>query len=132
MITKVSHVGVVVNNLDKMLQMYESIFQLKPSAVKDGMGGKLRIAFLPVGDGEIELLQPMDPKTSFGKFLQSHGEGLHHIALTSDNIDSEIARLKKEGVAFDGDPRVGAHGVRIVFTMPETTGGMAYEILEQH
>jgi methylmalonyl-CoA/ethylmalonyl-CoA epimerase len=115
-----------------MLHMYETLFRLKPTVVKEGMGGKLRIAFLPANEGEIELLQPVDTATIFGSFLSTHGEGIHHIALSTDNIESEIARLKKEGVAFDGDPRVGAHGVRIVFTKPETTGGMTFEIVEDY
>jgi methylmalonyl-CoA epimerase len=132
MIKRVSHVGVVVKDLDETLDLYERVFGLKPSVVKDAMGGKARVAFVPVGDGEIELLQPKDPEIPFSRFLQTHGQGIHHISLSTDDIDSDVDRMRGEGVAFtDEKPKVGAHGVRIIFTKPETTGGIAFELCEQ-
>lgn len=132
LIKRVSHVGVVVRDLDETLNLYERVFGLKPSAVKDAMGGKARVAFVPVGDGEIELLQPRDPEISLSTFLQTHGQGIHHISLSTDDIDSDVDRMKADGVLFaDEKPKVGAHGVRIIFTKPETTGGIAFELCEQ-
>jgi len=132
MIKRISHVGVVVKDLDDTLNLYEKVFGLKPSVVKDAMGGKARIAFVPVGDGEIELLQPRDPEIALSTFLQAHGQGIHHISLSTNDIDSDVDRMKGEGVAFaDEKPKVGAHGVRIIFTKPETTGGIAFELCEQ-
>jgi methylmalonyl-CoA/ethylmalonyl-CoA epimerase len=132
LIKRVSHVGVVVSNLDETLKLYERVFRLKPCAVKDAMEGKVRIAFVPVGDGEIELIQPVDPSIPVGRFLQTHGEGIHHIALTTSDMESDINAMKAQGVALDDDkPRMGAHAVRIIFTKPETTGGVAFELCEQ-
>jgi len=132
MIKRISHVGVVVKNLDETLNLYERVFGLKPSAVKDAMGGKARVAFVPVGDGEMELLQPKDPQIPLSTFLKTHGQGIHHISLSTDDIESDVDRMKGEGVAFaDEKPKVGAHGVRIIFTKPETTGGIAFELGEQ-
>lgn len=131
MIKRISHVDVVVSDLDRTLSLYDKIFGLKPSAVKDAMGGKLRVAFLPVGDGEIELLEPRDPAIAFGQFLQSHGEGIHHISLAIDHMDSEVDGMRKRGVAFaEEKPKVDAHGVRIIFARPETTGGITFELCE--
>jgi len=132
MIKRVSHVGVVVSDLDQTLKLYEGVFGLRPSVVKDAMGGKVRVAFMPVGDGEIELLQPKDPEIPLGKFLQAHGQGIHHISLSTDDIDSDVNRMRASGAGFaDEAPKVGAHGVRIIFTKPETTGGIAFELCEE-
>ena len=132
MIKRVSHVGVVVKDLDETLNLYERVFGLKPSVVKDAMSGKARVAFVPVGDGEIELLQPKDPEIPLSTFLQTHGQGIHHISLSTDDIDSDVDSMKRAGVVFaDEKPKVGAHGVRIIFTKPETTGGIAFELCEQ-
>jgi methylmalonyl-CoA/ethylmalonyl-CoA epimerase len=132
MIKRVSHVGVVVSDLDQTLKLYERVFGLRASVVKDAMGGKVRAAFVPVGDGEIELLQPKDPEIPLDKFLQAHGQGIHHISLSTDDIDSEVSRMKASGAGFaDEAPKVGAHGVRIIFTKPETTGGVPFELCEE-
>ncbi|WP_455367196.1 VOC family protein [[Eubacterium] cellulosolvens] len=131
MIKRVSHIGVVVNNLDELLTLFEKSFNLKPSAVKDAMEGKLRIAFLPVGDDEIELIQPQDPDIRIGGVPQRYGQHIHHISLVTDNIESDFDLMKSKGVDFAGEPKIGAHGVKIVFTRPETTGGIAIELCEE-
>ncbi|MCS7116722.1 MAG: VOC family protein [Nitrososphaerota archaeon] len=132
MIKKISHVGIVVRDMDEALKLFEKVFNLKPAVVKEAMGGKLKVAFIPVGDDEIELLQPLDMEIPFGKFLQTHGQGIHHISLATDNIEDEIERMKKEGVTFDAEkPRIGAHGVKIIFTKPETTGKIAVELCQE-
>jgi len=132
MMKRIGHVGVVVSNLDETLKLYERVFGLKANAVKDAMEGKLRVAFVPVGDGEIELLQPVDSSTTFSRFLQTYGQGIHHISLTTDDIESEIERMKREGVTFtDQRPKRGAHGVRIIFTNSETTAGVTFELCEE-
>jgi methylmalonyl-CoA epimerase len=132
MIKRVHHVGVIVHNLDDTLKIYEKIFNLKPTTVKTAMEGKVRIAFVPVGDGELELIQPLDPNLPQGEFLRTHGQGIHHISLSTDNIESEIDRMRKEGVAFAAEQaKIGAHGVKIIFTKPETTDNITIELCEE-
>ena len=132
MIKKISHVGIVTGNLDDALKLYYQIFGLKPAVVKEAMDGKLRVAFIPLGDDEIELLQPMDPNLPMAKFLQTHGQGIHHVSLSTDNIEEEVDRMKILGVAFDTEkPRIGAHDVKIIFTKPETTGGVSVELCQE-
>jgi methylmalonyl-CoA epimerase len=132
MIKRVNHVGVIVHNLDDTLKVYEKIFGLKPTTVKTAMEGKAKVAFLPVGDGEIELIQPLDPNMSQSKFLQTRGQGIHHISLSTDNIESEVDRMRREGVAFAAEvPKIGAHGVKIIFTKPETTDNITVELCEE-
>jgi methylmalonyl-CoA/ethylmalonyl-CoA epimerase len=132
MIKRVNHIGVIVHDLDKTLKVYERIFGLKPTTVKTAMEGKARVAFVPVGDGEIELIQPLDPNLPQSKFLQTRGQGIHHISLSTDNIESEVARMTREGVAFAAEaPKIGAHGVKIIFTKPETTDNITVELCEE-
>lgn len=132
MITRLNHVGVIVHNLDDTLKIYERIFGLKPTTVKTAMEGKARVAFVPVGDGEIELIQPLHPNMPQSEFLQTRGQGIHHISLSTDNIESEVNRMRKEGVAFAAEaPKVGAHGVKIIFTKPETTDNITVELCEE-
>ena len=132
MIERLSHVGIVVDNLEESLNEYERLFNLKASAVVDAVGGKVKAAFIPVGDGEIELLQPLDQNTPLMEYLRSHGSGIHHISLITDNIASEVERLRKEGVTFDREePTVGAHGTRIIFTLPQTTNSIRVELMEK-
>jgi methylmalonyl-CoA/ethylmalonyl-CoA epimerase len=95
MIKRHNHVGVIVYNLDETLKIYERIFGLKPSIVKTAMEGRARVAFVPVGDGEMELIQPLDPSLPQSKFLQTRGQGIHHISLSTDDIDSEVDRMRK-------------------------------------
>jgi len=132
MIKRLNHVGVIVNDLDSTLKIYERIFGLKPTTVKTAMEGKARVAFVPVGDGEIELIQPLDPNLPQSKFLQTHGQGIHHISLSTDNIESEVDKMRKQGVDFVGEvPKIGAHGVKIIFTKPETTDNITIELCEE-
>lgn len=132
MIRRISHVGIVVGNLENSLRLYETLFHLKPSAVVDALGGKVRAAFVPIGDGEIELLQPLDPKLPLSEYFRNRGPGIHHISLATDDIESEVDRLRKEGVVFDREkPTVGAHGTKIIFTVPESTDGIAIELTEE-
>jgi methylmalonyl-CoA/ethylmalonyl-CoA epimerase len=132
MITRISHVGIVVGDLENSLRLYEKLFHLKPSAVVDALNGKVRAAFVPIGAGEIELLQPIDPGLALSEFVRDRGPVIHHISLATDDIESEVDRLRKEGVVFDREkPTVGAHGTRIIFTVPKSTDGVAIELMEE-
>ena len=92
----------------------------------------MKVAFIPVGDGEIELLQPKEPDSSLYKFLIKKGQGIHHISLSTRDIKSTIDEMKKKKVKFaEKTPKIGSHGVKIIFTDPKTTGGLTIEICEE-
>jgi len=132
MIRRLSHVGIVVENIEESLRKYERLFNLKPTAVVDALEDKMRVAFVPVGDGEIELLQPIDQNAPMMGYFRTHGTGIHHISLTTDDIEADVSRLRKEGVVFDRDkPTIGAHGTRIIFTVPQSTDSIPFELMEQ-
>jgi len=129
MIIRMSHVGVAVKDLEKTLKLYEDVLGLRPEAVKDM--GRSRLAFIPVGDDEIELIQPSDVDGMLGKFLEERGEMVHHIALETDDIEAAMEHVKSRGaIMLDEEPIVGAHGVRIAFFTLEGQGDVAFELVE--
>jgi len=125
MIKRINHVGVVVEDLKKTLDVYERVLHIRPRAIVDALDGKVKAAFVPIGNDEIELLQPIDTTIPLKQFLLDHGPTIHHISLGTDDIEGDVARMRKDGVIFDREkPTLGAHGTRIIFTDPKSTGGI--------
>ena len=94
---------------------------------------KLRIAlFSAGGETQIELLEPLDKDSTIAKFLETRGEGIHHFAVQTDNIDAELMNLKKSGVALiDEKPRAGAEGKQVAFVHPKSTKGVLLELVKK-
>ena len=92
----------------------------------------MRTAFLPVGGTEIELLEPTSADSSVARFIEKHGEGLHHIAIRVDDIEAALAEMKAKGIQLiDETPRIGASGARIAFVHPKATHGVLLELCER-
>jgi methylmalonyl-CoA epimerase len=88
-------------------------------------------ALLDVGDGHVELLQPLGPDTAVGKFLARRGAGLHHVAYRVESIDDALAAARKAGLRLiDEHPRIGIRGSRVAFLHPASTGGVLTEIVQ--
>jgi methylmalonyl-CoA/ethylmalonyl-CoA epimerase len=129
MIKEIDHVGIAVNNLKETLRFFEEVLDLKP--VKVGEQGGMRFAFIPVGDGEIELIQPTDPRHSIAKFIKEKGEGIHHISFEVIEINEVLGKLRKKGITLiDEKPRIGVHGVKISFIDPKSSKGILIELCE--
>ncbi|MDP3179458.1 MAG: methylmalonyl-CoA epimerase [Spirochaetaceae bacterium] len=131
-IGKVDHIGVAVEKLDEALAIYEGILGLELHGTEVVEAQKVRTAFLPVGDSEIELLESTDPEGPIGKFIAAKGQGVQHIAFRVDDIDAALAELKAKGVRLiDESPRNGAGGARIAFLHPKATNGVLVELCER-
>ena len=132
MIKKVHHVAIVVKNLDEALKLYDSLFGAKPSKIETLPQQGVRAALLPMAQGgEIELLEPIDPQSGVAKFLESKGEGVHHICLEVDNIDQELSRLADKGVQLiDKQGRPGLAG-KVGFIHPKSTKGVLFELAQK-
>jgi methylmalonyl-CoA/ethylmalonyl-CoA epimerase len=90
-----------------------------------------RIAFLPTGGGEVELVQPVTADSGIAKFLQKRGAGIHHVCFETDDLDGMIEQLKEKGVRLIGEkPSIGAGGKRMIFVHPESAGGVLVELYE--
>jgi methylmalonyl-CoA/ethylmalonyl-CoA epimerase len=130
MIKKVDHIAIAVNNLDEGAKTYAPL-GLKVVHTETVADQGVKIAFIPIGDSEIELVEPIDPEGGVAKFLKNKGEGIHHICLEVDNIDSEVKDLMAKGIQMiDKAPRKGAAGM-IAFVHPKSTKGVLIELCQK-
>lgn len=131
-VLKVDHVGIAVENLEDTLAIYTGILGLELHGTEVVEEQKVKTAFLPVGDTEIELLSSTDPEGPIGKFVAAKGQGVQHVAFRVADIDAALAELKAKGVRLiDEKPRYGAGGARIAFLHPKATNGVLVELCER-
>ncbi|HEY5000648.1 MAG TPA: methylmalonyl-CoA epimerase [Candidatus Cryosericum sp.] len=128
----IDHIGIAVSNLQESLSFWETSLGIEPHGIQEVPEQKLRTAFLPVDGTEIELLESTSADSSVAKFIEKHGEGLHHIAIRVDDIEAALAELKAKGIQLiDETPRNGAGGARIAFVHPKATHGVLLELCER-
>jgi len=128
----IDHIGIAVTNMQESLSFWETSLGIEPHSIQEVPEQKLKTAFLPVGDTDIELLEATSADSSVAKFIEKHGEGLHHIAIRVDDIDAALAELKAKGIQLiDETPRNGAGGTRIAFVHPRATHGVLLELCER-
>lgn len=130
MTTKLDHIGIAVKSLDAA-RIYESL-GLTVEHVETVETQKVKTAFLSVGDANLELLEPSSPDSPIAKFIEKRGEGIHHICLRVDDLESHLARLKAEGYRLVNEaPVPGAHGCRVAFLHPSAGNGVLIELSEK-
>lgn len=128
----IDHIGIAVSNLQESLSFWETSLGIEPHGIQEVPEQKLRTVFLPIGETEIELLESSSADSSIAKFIEKHGEGLHHIAIRVDDIEAALAELKAKGIQLiDETPRNGAGGTRIAFVHPKATHGVLLELCER-
>jgi methylmalonyl-CoA epimerase len=131
---RIDHVAIVVRSLDDALRFYRDTLAIAPSRVLEFPREGVKIAFLPLGGpggSEIELLEPTDPTTGVARFLEKHGEGLHHICLQVPDIERALAELRDAGASvLDASPRPTAEG-RGIFLHPKGTNGVLLELVQR-
>jgi len=133
MIKKVSHIGIAVKSIEASLEFYTKL-GLEVEMIEVVESQKVRVAFLPVGkEVRIELLEPTSEESAVAKFIEKKGEGVHHIAFATDNLQERLDTLAEEGLRLiDTKPRPGAHGASIAFLHPKSTGGILLELCEEN
>jgi methylmalonyl-CoA epimerase len=128
-IQKIAHIGVAVKNIEEVEKLYAEVLNLPVRGREESKENK--VAFIPVGDTSIELLQGMTPDAPIARFIEKKGEGIHHIAYQVDNIEKALEEMKAKGVALiDEKPRRGAHKSQIAFLHPKGTYGVLIELIE--
>ena len=128
---KIDHIGIAVKSLADAIKVYENASGLSVSGYDQVDEQGVRVAMLDLGESRIELLEPTGDESPVQKFMNKRGEGIHHIAVTVDDIEATIARLKEAGVRMiDSTPRVGAHNTRIAFIHPSSTHGVLLELVQ--
>lgn len=130
-ITHIEHIGIAVKSIEAHLPYYEGVLGLKCYNIETVEDQKVKTAFFMVGDTKIELLEPTDEDSTVAKFIEKRGEGFHHIAFATDNINSALKEVESKGVRLiDKEGRGGAEGLTIGFLHPKSTGGVLTELCE--
>jgi methylmalonyl-CoA epimerase len=125
--------GIAVASIDEALVFYRDALGLEVTHRTVVKTEKVEAAMLPAGEPRIELLQPTEPDSPIGRFLERKGEGLHHVAVEVQDLDAAVARLKAAGARLASDEaRIGAEGYRYVFVHPKSAGGVLLELIEQN
>ena len=131
MLNIIDHVGVAVKDLDETIKIYEAL-GLKAQGIEVVEEQKVRVAFFPLGDSEVEFLESTSPDGPIAKYIDKKGVGVQHIAFRVDNLEESLAEMKEKGIQLiDEKPRYGAGGARIAFLHPKSTGGVLIELCER-
>ena len=128
MIKKLNHISVAVRSIDDALTFYRDILGLEASDTVTLDDRQLKVAFVTIGDTELELLEPTSEDNTVTRFLERRGPGLHHICLEVDDIAAAMDELSARGAEFvDPEPKPGAVG-QVAFILPEVGRGVLVEL----
>ena len=129
---RVDHIGIAVKDLDEAVKFYETAIGLKAVGFETVEEQKVKVAFLPCGDSELELLESTEPDGPIARFIEKNGPGIQHIAIRVDDIEKALEELKAQEVRLiDQTPRYGAGNARIAFVHPKATGGVLLELTQR-
>lgn len=127
---KIDHIGIAVLGLQEAVKTYTALLGKGPEHLEQVEEQKASTAFFGIGETNLELLQSTAPDGPIGKFIEKNSRGgLHHICIQVDDIEAVLEDYKKKGVQLiDQKPRIGAHGKKIAFVHPKSTGGVLLEL----
>jgi methylmalonyl-CoA epimerase len=131
---RIDHIAVVVRDLDAALRVYHEVLGLPLERVEEVPAEKVRVAFLPLpeGDSEVELVQPTADDTGIARYLAKRGEGMHHICFEVDDIEAAMSELSAAGLqVLEEKPRLGSQGQKYVFVHPKTAHGVLIELYQR-
>jgi methylmalonyl-CoA/ethylmalonyl-CoA epimerase len=127
-LSHIEHIGIAVKNIDDAKAFYESVLGLKCYAVEEVSDQKVKTAFFKIGQTKIELLEPTSDDSPIAKFIEKRGQGIHHIAFASDDVNKSLAEAQEKGIELiDKVKRPGAEGLNIGFLHPKSTIGVLME-----
>lgn len=130
-ITHIEHIGIAVKSIEEQLPYYEGVLGLKCYNIETVEDQKVKTAFFKVGQTKIELLEPTSEESTVAKFIEKRGEGVHHIAYATKNVNEALKEMEAKGVRLiDQQARGGAEGLSIAFLHPKSTGSVLTEICE--
>lgn len=128
---KIDHIGIATNSIEEGLAVWRDALGLKVDATEEVAEQGVKVCMLAVGDTHVELLEPLGPDTSVGKFLAKRGPGMHHIAIEVKDINASLVELRSKGARLiDETPRVGAGGCLVAFVHPSSINGVLLELVQ--
>jgi len=129
-IKKINHVAVVVADINQALSFWQDGLGLKLQHIEDVPSQKATVAFLPVGDSEVELVQPTSSESGLAKFLAEKGGGMHHLCFEVDDIEGMLAELKAKEIRLINETAMELPGRKMAFVHPKSTGGVLVELYQ--
>jgi methylmalonyl-CoA epimerase len=127
---RIHHIAIAIKDLDKALTFYRDALGIQVIEQKEVPAEGVEIAILPAGESEIELLRPLNQDNSIGRFITNRGEGIHHICLEVENIETSISQLEAQGAQMATEVRSHADGTRYAFVHPKSAHGVLIELYE--
>lgn len=132
MLKKINHIGIAVKDIEAAIEFYKKL-GLELEAVEVVESQKVKVAFIPIGEVRIELLEATSNNSPIAKFIEKKGEGIHHLAFGTENLQGRLDEIKTKGIRLiDEIPRKGAHNANIAFLHPKSTCGVLVELCEEH
>ena len=129
---KINHIAVVVEDVNAALNFWQKALGLPLHHIEHNEGEAVDIAFLPIGEGEIELIAPFTENSGVAKYLAKRGAGLHHLCIEVEDIQAALQQIKDAGAELINEmPRTRPDGTLYAFVHPKSTGGVLLELYEQ-
>ncbi len=129
-VKKINHVAVVVENIESARTFWEDALGIGMDHVEEVTAQKAKVGFFPVGEGEIELVQPTDMESGTAKFLNERGGGMHHLCLEVDDIEGMLTQLAEKGVRLINEKPMELEGRKMAFIHPKSANGVLVELYE--
>ncbi|MDW0143499.1 MAG: methylmalonyl-CoA epimerase [Nitrososphaeraceae archaeon] len=127
---RVDHVAIAVNSISEALKNYEKILKIDKIDIEEVPTERVKVAILKLEDTRIELMEPTADESPIKKFLTDRGEGIHHVAITADDIDNDVERAIANGTRMIGNIRTGSYGRKITFIHPKSMNGVLTEFCQ--
>ena len=125
---KIDHIAIAVNNVEESAKKYQEALGIDDIEFETVETEGVKVAILHLDNGRIELMEPTNETSPIKKFLEKKGQGLHHMALETDNIEGEVTRMEGCGVQFLGKIRPGSAGTKVTFIHPKSLEGVLAEL----
>ncbi len=129
-IKNINHIAIAVGDVDQALVFWRDALGLKVDHIEDVPSQKSKVVFLPVGDSEVELVNPTSSDTALAKFIDERGGGLHHLCFEVDDIDTMLEELKSKGIRLINEKALDLPGRRMAFVHPKSTNGVLVELYQ--
>ena len=125
---KIDYIAIAVNDVEEAAKTYQEALGVDKVEYETVESEGVKLAILHLENGRIELMQPMNDSSPIKKFLDTKGQGLHHMALQTDNIEGEVERMEGCGIQFLGKIRPGSEGTKVTFIHPKSLSGVLAEL----
>ena len=129
-IKKINHVAIAVSNIEESLTFWRDALGLELSHIEDVHSQNATVAFLPIGESDIEIVKPTVEDTGTAKFLRERGQGMHHLCLEVDNIDEMLEHLKEKGIRLINETPIQLDGRKAAFVHPKSASGVLVELYQ--